>query len=746
MVKRKKALKGAKGSALFMVICIMAILMVVAITAMAMVSLAYTRSLQNYTSSQSYVTAVNALEMIAEISDNKATIGEYGESDSDVTNSISAPLYKLFSDAHDEFKSSSPDVSDIKPQYAEISFPELEGSGIVFVPYEESTGKNVKYQILANTSSKASVKPKDSIFASMMPDSENNKVNIKYGERTQVFWTDNNGTTDTSDDTDWAETFQYALVKISVKVQSGAGDAAQIREVSTVREVALYQKKKKSNPNPGSNPGGPFTQAVQTMGKYTSGTGMNVVGGISAKGGGGSFAGLKGNTSTIYINGDFTPKDSGHDGEIAIGAGQQITVNGKLTIDNNFKFNSTYDETKDTGGRPFIYCDEIAWTNSNIPTGTVDILTKNGGTYGRDNNTISGTVLSGGDLKLEGNNLNITGEIIVDGNVDIASSITGTGTIYYTGTINKSATSEENGVKKINGVTIVEISDETVFDILNPAIDEATATKIVTTPTGTDRTYNVATDKSVFGKFYEDGDPTKNVTPAEKKPDAVSNPLDPATASATLDQKNSGQRKVITIDTDAIVAEGCEPTIYLAAGSYENMEIVVTGSHDVKIYQDGNVTMNGCRIWSKTVKDKVEAGETIDVTKLADEEGYSKIYWNIDKNAELNMGTGGGGNLFNAYIYGPEAGIMQTTGGDSAGPYVKIKDEFGNEKNMKTWLMGAVVGNDITMCDGSSGIIFINPYGSGSGSGDKPPVADNPDLYTDTVYNLNSGIYYYTNR
>ena len=89
---------------------------------------------------------------------------------------------------------------------------------------------------------------------------------------------------------------------------------------------------------------------------------------------------------------------------------------------------------------------------------------------------------------------------------------------------------------------------------------------------------------------------------------------------------------------------------------------------------------------------------------------------------------------------------MQTTGGDSAGPYVKIKDEFGNVTNMKAWLMGAVVGNDITMCDGSSGIVFINPYGSGSG--DKPPVADNPDPYTnsDTVYNLNSGIYYYTNR
>ena len=97
MVKCRKALKGAKGSALFMVICIMAILMVVAITAMAMVSLAYTRSLQNYTASQSYVTAVNTLDMIIEATDNTSTTNDYGQVALSIDDraDIAEPLYDV---------------------------------------------------------------------------------------------------------------------------------------------------------------------------------------------------------------------------------------------------------------------------------------------------------------------------------------------------------------------------------------------------------------------------------------------------------------------------------------------------------------------------------------------------------------------------------------------------------------------------------------------------------------------------
>ena len=98
MLKRKRALKGAKGSALFMVICIMAILMVVAVTAMAMVSIAYTRSLQNYTASQSYVTAVNTLDMITATTHFKKGpaygTGDYGQDESDIEN-ISKPLREV---------------------------------------------------------------------------------------------------------------------------------------------------------------------------------------------------------------------------------------------------------------------------------------------------------------------------------------------------------------------------------------------------------------------------------------------------------------------------------------------------------------------------------------------------------------------------------------------------------------------------------------------------------------------------
>ena len=748
MVKRRKALKGVKGSALFMVICIMAILMVVAITAMAMVSLAYTRSLQNYTASQSYVTAVNTLDMIVEATDNTSTTNNYGQvglSDSDRV-AIADPIYDVITQCNADVLKDGDTDGDGKAdynnsyaggqvEYGTVEFDTVGMSGIEFVDYLDASGNvlgQIKYEVLPDPKNDPSDPSVCSTVTRGQMDGSTSTTPVFYGTQEMVG-------PYISGSYEYKEWYSFARIKMSVKVKSGSGDTAQIRTVSRIYDALLYQKDERdlgSPPqysDPSSN-GGKFTQAVKTMGVYTSGTGMNVIGGLSSFGGGGSFAGLKGNTSSVYINGDFDPKDSGHDGTMDIGAGQQITINGKFSVNNNFKFNSTFDPTTDAGYKPFLYCDEIDWSNSNIPSGYMDILTRNGGVYGRDDNSISGNVLSGGDLTLVGNNLNISGAIFVDGDVNIKNSIKGTGTIYTTGNV----TGNNNGVK------VVKLPAGTNFDINDPKANITNAengTLTVTTPVTPSTTYNISTDKSVFGQYFEDGDPSKGVITAESKPDTVDNEIPPASTG------------VIEIN----IPEGETQTIYLPPGDYTDMEIVITGGGNAKIFQDGNVNLTSCKVWSEFVKEKVENGETIDMKTLADDPDYSIIEWEVAAGATLEVGhIGGNGTFLNAYIYGPDAGIMQTAAGTPNGPEVTVIDEFGRTQTMKTWLMGAVVGNDLTMSDGGPGIIFINPDGTGSGGGGGAgqlidPGRDPEDSFDPIAitYNLKSsatGNGYYTNR
>ncbi|MBQ7958129.1 MAG: hypothetical protein IJ330_00225, partial [Oscillospiraceae bacterium] len=205
------------------------------------------------------------------------------------------------------------------------------------------------------------------------------------------------------------------------------------------------------------------------------------------------------------------------------------------------------------------------------------------------------------------------------------------------------------------------------------------------------------------------------------------------------------------------IPEGETQTIYLPPGDYTDMEIVITGGGNAKIFQDGNVNLTSCKVWSEFVKEKVENGEKIYMKTLADYPDYSIIEWEVAAGATLEVGhIGGNGTFLNAYIYGPDAGIMQTAAGTPNGPEVTVIDEFGRTQTMKTWLMGAVVGNDLTMSDGGPGIIFINPDGTGSGGGGGAgqliDPGREPDISFDPIaitYNLKSsatGNGYYTNR
>ena len=734
MVKRYKNQKGAKGSALFMVICIMAILMVVAVTAMAMVSIAYTRSLQNYTASQSYITAVNTLDMITDTTHfcgTGSSSGDYGQEASDIEN-ISKPLREVLLECMGaSIKGGQKRVGNIS-----IDAGPLAGEGIVsFAEFDDGNGNtgNILYEVLPKPSGdgKASVDPSDP----SAPDCD-------YGE-----YILHNG-----------RYYTHAKVKITVKVQTGTGDTAQVRTVSKVIDPMMSWEET-STPPPTPPGGGLFDQAVKALGKYTSAPGIKVIGGISTKEKTDvSFAGLDEITKSMFVNGNMSTVNSGWDGEVKIGADKQIAVNGTLKVENEIMFKSTFNSATDSGSKPFIYCENIQWTNSSIPSGDIDIITKTGGIYGNDNNEISGNVISGGNLELKGNNLKISGSIFVDGNVSIANSLSNAGgTIYYTGSIDTS---------KLNGVNAVKINpDEYNFDVKSPTTGED-GQMIIHLPDNS-REYSVMTEKSVFSSCYDD---SNNLIPSYEYGDSSNTKVQTDAEGNPIIDEATGLPKTVVIgpdgeeipESDIIrITPATKGTITVPVGKtivldttptnpwwpdggavYEDLEIVVeSGEGTVNIVQaPGNITFQGVKIWSEKVKEAVESGADLDINDIASDPEYSKIFWDVPKGSNVNIDTiGGKGNLLNAYIYSPEANVK--AGNQSCGCSVK----YGGS-NDSVWLLGSVIANDITMGNGL-GIIFIDPYasGSGTGGGGTPP-SPTPTGKKKFEYNVNNGNFYFTNR
>ncbi len=720
MVKRRKALKGAKGSALFMVICIMAILMVVAITAMAMVSLAYTRSLQNYTASQSYVTAVNTLDMISEVTHYKgagSSVTDYGQDATDIDD-IAEPLRNvLLTCMADTTKGG-------QVEYGTIEFDTTEMSGIQFVDFTDqasgTTLGQIKYQVL---------KPSDpSAKMDHIIDGDNASPSCNYGSHVEY-----NG-----------RYYTYAKVKVSIQVQSGSGDTAQVRTVSKVIAPVMSWEETSSPPpqTPPTQPGGGlFDQAVKALGKYTSAPGVKVIGGISTKETTAvNFPGLDEITKSMYINGDMNTVDSGWSGDIKIGAGKQITVNGTLTVGNNFKMLSTFDpDSSDGGSKPFIYCENIQWTNSNIPSGDIDIITETGGVYGRDNNEISGNVLSGGDLELVGNNLKISGTVFVDGDVEIKNGLSdGGGTIYYTGSISGNL----GGVKAIK----VNAADYNL-DIHSPGTNEENGQNIVHFPDNS-REYNIMTESSVFSSCYDE---SGNIIKSDSDTSLTS---DPATGTFTVtdeDGKAIPAEDIVVIDATTSGTIEIDPgkTIVFdtSKGDYfSDFEVVVkSGEGIVNVVQTpGDITLKGVKMWSETVKEAVEKGEDLDPDAIASNPEYSKIFWDVPSGANITMDSQDPGNLLNAYIYSPEANFSAST--QDCGVNVKYE---GNTS--KVWLLGSVIANDIDMGNGL-GIIFIDPYanssngGNGGNGGNSDPPPASPATKTNFEYDVLNGNFYYTNR
>jgi len=729
MVKRKKALKGTNGSALFMVICVMAILMVVAITSMAMVSLAYTRSLQNYTASQSYITAVNTLDMITETTHYMGTgssTSDYGQDEAAVVK-ISEPLREVL------WECMGDSVKGGQVKYGTVNITEgplksnAETDAIHFVPLDgdpdDNGGNNICYEVLpapANAADgKASVDPGNA-----------SAPECGYGESAYY-----NG-----------RYYTHAKVKITVKVQSGSGDTAQIRTVSKVIDPMISWEET-STPTPPPTPpktgGGLFDQAVKALGKYTSAPGVRVIGGISTKEKTDvSFEGLDEITKSMYINGNMATVNSGWSGEIKIGADKQIAVNGTLKVDNVMKFVSTFDPNAGSGSKPFIYCENIQWGNSPIPSGHIDIITKTGGLYGRDDNEIAGNVVSGGDLSLVGNNLKISGKIFVDGDVEIKNSLVNSGgTIYYTGNIKGN----------LNGVSAVKINAADYnFDVTNPKINPENGQMIIHAPDNS-REYNVMTEESVFSSCYDD---SGDIIPSYDY--SKNNELDPTTGTIVVKDEEGNiipEEDIIRINAsstgriDVPVGKTIVFETTPGATTYiSDLEIVVeSGEGIVNIVQaPGDIDLKGVKIWSETVKDAVESGADLDVDVIAKDPEYSKIFWDVPEGSNVNLNSMDPGNLLNAYIYGPEANFAAST--QNCGVNVK----YGGSTD-RVWLLGSVIGNDIDMGNGL-GIIFIDPYANGEigGGGETPETPPTPPVTPSTKKNfqqdVNNGNFYYTNR
>ena len=721
MVKRRKALKGAKGSALFMVICIMAILMVVAVTAMAMVSLAYTRSLQNYTASQSYVTAVNTLDMITATSHytgSGSIAPDYGQ-DTAAIEKIAQPLREVLWDCM------AATTKGGQKKYGSISITDgpLGSDSIQFLTFDgtDNTKNNILYEVLpapANaTDGMASVDPAD-IAA---PD-------CGYGE--SVLY---NG-----------RYYTHAKVRITVKVQSGTGDTAQIRTVSKVVDPMIsWEETSSPSPSPSTPGTGLFDQAVKALGKYTSAAGVTVVGGISTKETGEvKVPGLNEITKSMYINGGLNTQDSGWSGNIKIGADKQITVNGTLKVPNDFNIESTFVTGTSSGSKPFIYCNELQWESNYIPAGEIDIITKTGGSIKADGKEITGNIISGGDFNIDGNNAKITGKIFVDGDINIEKSLSnGGGIIYYTGNITGN-TGNTGGVK-------FEKIDPKKFNFDSPGANED-GQMIISSPDGS-RQYNVMTEESVFSSCYDDDG---NLIQSDSDTSLTS---DPATGTFTVtdeDGKAIPAEDIVVVDATTRGTITVEPgkTIVFdtsKGGNFSDFEIeVAKGAGIVNIVQtSGDIDLKGVRIWSETVKEAIESGKELDMDAIASDPEYSKIFWDVPSGSNITMNDMDPGNLLNAYIYGPEANFKAAT--QNAGVAVNYKGMKNKDGGTnRAWLLGSVIGNDISMGNGL-GIIFIDPYANGDNPGGDPgddPPPSTPTTKKNVQQNINNGNFYFTNR
>lgn len=734
MVKLKKAQKSTKGSALFMVICVMAILMVVAVTAMAMVSIAYTRSLQNYTASQSYITAVNTLDMITETThytgeDDYPAYGQTSETD---ISKIAKPVRELLFRCVQATIDGDPIGGQTEVGKIEITDGPLSGEGLIeFVEFTDDNGDtgNILYEVLPPPANPADGN------AEVVP----GKPECGYGDF--VFYDD--------------RCYTHAKIKITVKVKSGTGDTAQIRTVSKVVDPVMSWEESGLEYNT------VFDDALKAIGNYSGGAGAAIYGGISTKGNSSvNLANLAAITRSLFINDDVTTGNSGHSGYIEIGADRQIVINGDFNVPNMFKLKSVFNPGTDSGAKPFICCNSISWTNSDIPTGDIDVLTREGGTYGRDNNEIKGNVLSGGDLTLVGNNLKISGKIFVDGNVNIQNGLSnGGGTIYYTGSISGNT----------GGVNCVPITaanaDDYKFDIEsigdgNIMEDEDSPYKgfeVIHLPDDS-ITYYVMTEDTVFDEVIdEDG----NVIPANDPfAGAVAPPFN------VFDDEGNAipEEEILRIDASTTGSITLDPDVHVIVLEFipgtditlKDLEIIVpsgVGEKDeygfprVNIVQPvGDVTLENVKIISEEMDDLL--GSTFDdddLKALGASEDYTRIYWDMPAGSTMTLSSTGGGNLLNAYIYGPEADFFSNN--QNAGRHIDY-DRLPSGYN--AWLLGSVIANNVDMGN-QLAIIYAPPIPSGDDDGDDdddddPEPTSTAETAVNVRYNLSNGNYYFTNR
>lgn len=699
-MKTESQTRRTKGSALFMVICMMSIMLVVVMSAMAMVSVAYTKSLQNYSSSQSYVSAKNVMDTFVDAMGPTSSL-------------TTADKQALFGQLYTWYVADPTTLSLGKD--------------------DPSTAEH--FTFIVSDIPEGLVSGGDAFERSTIVD--------------MYLWDVKTVGTGTGN--------PEAQIKLKTTVKSGAGDTEQTR---TLVKTFYYEFKVMPTDLPFDcavktngtfSPGG--TQ-LNIVGPATIRQGDLTVKDNNGVGG------LQGMT---FINGDLTFANSST-AEVAtvpsLTIGGKLEVQNYLNIQpssaNAYIYCSEleWQNAPVNDGFSIISVGDATFNNQTTLPANSPLYVGGDLKFSTSSHTINAPIYCWGDIDL-GNGVTDNCTVYMT----TGSTLSALGNTVTVGTTSTSLT--VNG-KTINVEVINETlypascldTDLTKYDGTN---DNYTM-DIQIPYAATTKQFAIETEVSKFASITDGGvqsDPSSpigckvglyNAMDAEEFADQELGVTWPTVTNIPGSPPSVSGVDVV-IDTsmnNTTVTIPAGQKVYITGGDYENLNIEVTGnSNKVIIFQDDDVSLSNCSVTSQAYRTMAATG-TIDATALGVDPNYTPIYWLVNgSSTDLSYSAGGSNpnhlTTLNAYIYSVGAGEVNVGLGDTTvtgTTYTVLythPDGTVKPNTTKVAVAGGITGEDVK-CGIDGAIVFIGANGT-------PPLP--PPSYDPTDYTFSGGEYGY---
>ncbi len=700
-MKTKAKTTRTKGSALFMVICMMSIMLVVVMTAMAMVSVAHTKSLQNYSSSQSYVSAKNVMDTFVNAMGPTSSL-----SDTEKEN-LFGQLYNWYIADPTTLHLGKDDMSTAEHlQFTVSDIPEGLTSG-------------------GDASER-------SAFVDM------------------YLWDVKTTGTSTGN--------PEVQIKLKTTVTSGAGDTEQTR---TLVKTFYYEFKIMPTSLPFDcavktngtfSPGG---TRLNVIGPATIRQGSLTVKNL------GPMGGLQGMT---YINGDLifanTPDATAATVPSLTVAGT-LEVQNALSImpssTNAFIYceELEWQNAEVNSGFSIISVGDATFNNQTTLPADSPLYVGGDLNFSTSTHTLNAPVYCWGDINL-GNGVTDNCTVYMTA----GSTLSALGSSITVSETNKSLTVNGKTITvEIIDETTYPVSclttDLTKYDGTN---DNYTL-DIQIPHAATSKQFAIETEVSKYVSITSGGVSEDSSSPIGCEIDVSDAMNAKEFASSELGvswpSKDPLTGEVDPMDVDVVIdpstlAPGTTVTlspgdkVYLKGGSYDGIDIEVVGSGDkVVIFQDEDVDLSNCNVTSEAYRDMAATG-TIDATALGVDPNYTPIYWLVSGSSTTLLYDAGGSSpnslsTLNAYIYSVGAGEVNVGLGDTTcngTEYTVLytqPDGSVTTSTTKVAVAGGITGENVT-CGIDGAIVFIGANGA-------PPLP--PPTYDPTDYNFSGGVYSY---